>query len=100
MISGAVVVGSGLTVAILGSAERTSLNGEAVLREQCELFLMDHIDQDPSVLPLSVEDVAFATKCRDVYSTAHENEAAEAFSRFAEVGEVRSAPWDVKREGE
>jgi hypothetical protein len=56
--------------------------------EECNSFLMDHIDQDPTVLPLSADDVAFARKCLTVCKSNNDDVATGLFSRWVTTSEA------------
>jgi hypothetical protein len=73
------------------SGHGTQLTGVTPSLEDCSTFFMDHIDQDPAVLGLRADNVAYAQKCRDVVSSANDEEATQAFTRWAN-GNRRAAP--------
>jgi hypothetical protein len=65
----------------------TPLSGAPSL-EECNSFLMDHIDQDPAVLPLSAEDAALARKCLTVCKNKDDEVATGLFSRWVAASEA------------
>jgi hypothetical protein len=67
------------------SGHGTQLSGVTPSLDECRTFFMDHIDQDPAVLALREENVAYANKCRDVVRNANDEVAAQASTRWADA---------------